>query len=284
VSQVNAVPDRPIQSPSTVALILQTLQWTAHPRRPTLRKKCWKITNSRDAHMRAFAYKQLMGFLPTLERQHAWYPHVYNHPSLIQCAKCGHTPETQEHVYACADHAAAESHFRGCYSTLYSTIQPDEEPVPLTPRDAFELRPWAPLGGLQGRLHPYWETAISVLLQGRDRPRNRPRSRPRNRPCRGSGGRAATTATIKLLLRASLETWYVAVWLPRCKQTTEQERGLGLHQGTKIKRMRAARGRVARTQPSPTPNLPRSFIHSAPDRLIAYSRFLFRLMCGTDGQ
>jgi len=154
VKQVNAVPELPIQNTAMVKLILQTQQWTVQPGEPTKRKKCWKITNSRDAHMRAFAYKQLMGFLPTLERQHAWYPHVYNRPSLIQCAKCGHTPETQEHVYACADHAAAESRFRDTYTTLYSTIQPDEEPVPLSPRDAFELRPRGLAGGPAGTPPP----------------------------------------------------------------------------------------------------------------------------------
>ena len=286
-NQVNAVPDRPIQSQAMVELILQTLQWTVQPGRLIQMKKCWNVTNSRDAHVRAFAYKQLMGFLPTLERQHAWYPHVYNRAALIRCAKCGHTPETQEHVYVCADHAEVERHFRDSYMTLYSLTQPDKEPTPLSPRDAFQLRPWASLGWLQGRVHPRWETDIPALLQSRDLPRNqprsRPRSRPRNRPCRESGGQAATAATIKLLLRASIQAWYIAVWLPRCQRTIEQERSLGLHQGTKIQRMRTARGRVARTRPSPTPNLPRSFIHSAPDRLIAYSRFLFRLMCGTHG-
>jgi exonuclease III/ribonuclease HI len=287
VHQVNAVPDRPIQSPAMVALILQTHQWTAEPGRPTRRKKCWKVTNSRDAHMRAFAYKQLMGFLPTLARQHSWYPHVYNRPSLTQCAKCGHTPETQEHVYACADHAEAERHFRDSYAALFSTVQPDKEPTPLSPQDAFQLRPWTSLGWLQGRVHPGWETDIPALLQSRDRPRNQPRSRSRSRLGNWfygeNGGRAVTAATIKPLLRASLETGYVAVWLPRCQRTTERERNSGLHQGTKIKRMRAGRGRVAPTQPSPTPNLPRSFIHSASDRSTAHSRFLFRLMHGTDG-
>jgi len=287
VNQVNAVPNRPIQSPAMVGLTLQMQQWTAQPGRPTQRKKCWKVTNSRDAHMRAFAYKQLMGFLPTLARQHAWYPHVYNRPSLTQCAKCGHTPETQEHVYACADHAEAERHFRDSYTTLYSTVQPDKEPTPLSPQDAFQLRPWASLGWLQGHVHPRWETDTPALLQSRDRPRNQPRSRPRsrphNRPYKENGDRATTAATIKLLLRASLETGYVAVWLPRCQRTIERERNSGLHQGIKIKRMRAGRGRVAPTQPSPTPKLPRSFIQSAFDRLIAHSRFLFRLMHGTDG-
>ena len=286
VKQVNAVPDRPILSPAMVALTLQTHQWTAQPGRPTQRKKCWKVTNSRDAHTRAFACKQLMGFLPTLARQHAWYPHVYNRPPLIQCAKCGHTPETQEHVYACADHAEVERHFRDSYGSLYSTIQPDKEPTPLSPQDAFELRPWASLGWLQGRVHPRWEIDIPTLLQSRDRPHNQPRSRPhsrsRNRPHRENGGRAETAATIKLLLRASLETWYAAVWLPRCQRTIERERNSGLHQGTKIKRMRTARGRVAPTQSSPTPKLLRSFIYSASERLIAHSRFLFRLMHGTD--
>ena len=96
-----------------------------------------------------------------------------------------------------------------------------------------------------------------------------------------NGSRAATAATIKHLLRASLETWYDAVWLPRCQRTIEQERSTGLHQATKIRQMRTAHGHIPRVQPSPTPNLPRSFIHSAPDRLAAYSRFLFRLMRGT---
>src|SRR5215467_6940987 len=118
--------------------------------------------------------------------------------------------------------------------TLLSTVQPDKEPTPLNPQDSLQLRPWASLGWLQGRVHPRWEIDIAALLQDRGKQ---------------GGSRAATAATIRHLLRASLHVWYTSVWLPRCQRTTEQERREGLRQGTKIRRMQAARGRVPREQP-----------------------------------
>ena len=103
--QVNAVPDRPEQSPEEVRIILKTLQWTIHPDGKTQKRKRWNITNSRDAHVRAFAFKLLMGFLATLARQAAWYPEVYDRPELYSCAKCHQPDETQDHIYECADHS-----------------------------------------------------------------------------------------------------------------------------------------------------------------------------------
>src|SRR5215471_16696034 len=102
VAQVNSVPDRPIQPPSHVEHTLRVFQWTVLPDGEVRKRKCWNTTNSRDSHIRAFGYKLLMGFLPTLARERAWYPEIYNRPSLYKCAKCGDERETQGHLYSCA--------------------------------------------------------------------------------------------------------------------------------------------------------------------------------------
>ena len=256
VKQVNAVPNRPVQSPKEVMLILVMLRWTILPDGETQKRKCWNITNSRDAHIRAFGYKQLMGFLPTLARQCAWYPEVYNRSELYSCAKCGQMDETQEHTYECADHSEAEE----CFGAKFRALQPREA----SPMDTGTLRPWNSLGWLQGRVHPLWETAIPAIQLGRTRA-------------------AQTTAVMQQLLRASLETWYHAIWLPRCQRTIEQERSHGLHQGAKLRRMRAPNHDRTNAPPSPTPNLPRSFIESILDRRKAYHRLLSQMMHGTDG-
>src|SRR5262245_28578387 len=72
--------------------------------------------------------------------------------------------------------------------------------------------------GPQGRVHPSWERMIPTLQQGR-----------RNT--------ISTAAVIKQILYASIETWYHAIWLPRCKLTIEQERSQGLYQSAKLRRM-----------------------------------------------
>ena len=257
VEQVNAVPDRPAQSPDQVAAILQMLQWTEDSRGGTETKKCWKITNSRDAHLRAFGYKQLMGFLPTLQRQQAWYPEVYNRPELVRCAKCGHTPETQDHIYQCADHAVVDARL----TTKFLAILPRDTTRP----HSDWVRPSASLAGLQGRINPRWMAATPAPQQG--------------------GDTAVTMKDLKRLLRAVLKAWYKDIWLPRCKRTVEQEQSEGLRQGTKIRRMRAMRGArrgAPRSEPSPTPDLPRSSLHSALERRAAHHRFLSRLMHGTE--
>jgi hypothetical protein len=254
VRQVNAVPGRPAQSPEEVRLTLKTLQWTILPDGKTQKRKRWKITNSRDAHARAFAFKLLMGFLATLERQRAWYPDVYNRPELYSCAKCHQPDETQEHIYECADHSEVEE----CFRAKFRALQPRGTAL----MDTRPLGPWNSLGRLQGRIHPRWEPEI-MAIQG-DEART-----------------AATTATIQQLLRASTETWYEAIWLPRCQRTTEQERSQGLYQGAKLRRMRAPTRDRANAPPSPTPNLPPSFLDSMTDRREAYHSFLFQLMHGT---
>ena len=92
---------------------------------------------------------------------------------------------------------------------------------------------------------------------------------------------ATTVATIQQLLRASIETWYDAIWLPRCQRTIEQERSQGLYQGAKLRRMRAPSHHRTNAPPSP-PNLPTSFIELEADRREAHYRFVFQLMRGTD--
>jgi len=143
MEQANTVPDRPRQSPVEVKHILHVLRWTALPTGETRRRKGWNITSFRDSHIRAFGYKLLTGFLPTLARQRAWYPDVYDRPELYQCAKCGDPRETQDHLYECADHAATEE----CFRERHRTLQQGEG----AGIDPGLLSPWQSLGRLQGR-------------------------------------------------------------------------------------------------------------------------------------
>ena len=195
-----------------------------------------------------------MGFLPSLARQHAWYPWVYLVSSLYRCAKCGCDQETQEHIFDCADHSAAKEYF----GRKYQEFQPENH----TLVDPSQLHPWDLLGLLQGRADPRWEQVVPHLRHGENNP-------------------LSTSSIVKQLLRASLETWYHAIWIPRCQRTIEQERGHGLTQATKIRRMRVAARGHTHTRPSPTPSLPSSFIEKTDDRKILYCRFLSRLMHGT---
>src|SRR5262249_40354895 len=147
----------------------------------TQMKKCWNITNLRDCNIRAFGYKLLMGFLPTLERQRAWYPEVYNRQQLYQCAKCEEPNETPVHIYTCADSSQVEQCFRDRYRALQLQAT--------TPMDPLVSQPWQHLGSLQGRAHPFWEAAIPL-------------------PQHDRGGTARSSAQVIVkLLRASLETW-----------------------------------------------------------------------------
>jgi len=52
VEQVNAVPDRPIQTPEEITYILHSLRGTIDQEGKTRMKKCWNITNSRDSTIR----------------------------------------------------------------------------------------------------------------------------------------------------------------------------------------------------------------------------------------
>ena len=221
-------------------------------------KKCWNITNIRDSTIRAFGLKQLMEFLLTLVRQQAWYPDVYNREELVQCAKCGQPGETQEHLYDCADHMAVKEQFQARISMLGSREIVQRE---ITQTAMRTLRPWNSMGWLQGRVRSEWEDMIPRLQQ--DRP-----------------NKVGPPHVIRRLLRASLETWYHAIWLPRCQRTIEQERRIGLQQGDKLRRMRTARRSRVDAPASPTPNLPRSFIDSSMDRMREYYGFMHRLMHG----
>jgi hypothetical protein len=154
-----------------------------------IQKNCWNITNDHDTRLGGFWFKLILGFLPTLERQRAWYPQVYNRPELFLCAKCKQTTETPEHMFECVDRTEIEA----CFRDRYRSLQPREtEPI-----DISTLRPWDWLGLLQGRVHPSWKSMILALQQGMQRT-------------------ASTAAVIQQLLRASLETWYHAIWQPRC--------------------------------------------------------------------
>ena len=70
------------------------------------------------------------------------------------------------------------------------------------------------------------------------------------------------------------------VKLPQYQRTISQERNQGLHQGAKLGWMRAATQDGTHAQPSPTPSLPPSFLHSSEDRNDAHHRILSKLMHG----
>ena len=263
-------------------------------------KKCWCVTNERDSHMRAFGFKLLMGFLPTLARQRAWYPTVYDRPELSSCAKCGHSEETQEHLFECADHQAVKQQFQANFSRL--------EPRVVAQAAMVRLEPWSQMGQLQGRILPQWRARIPAILRSLEPPRvaqaaleraqNRnqtgrlqdhvhPQRRARiTQPQQTQAGpisiSAAAAAVTQRLLRASLETAYQAIWLPRCQRTIEQERSQGLHQSAKIRRMRAARhsSHTTSSAASPTPSPPPSFPGPIEERKLRYHAFMSSLMGG----
>jgi ribonuclease HI len=255
VMQINAVPDRPIQTARDVANFLQAQRWTKLTDGTTRKRKCAFITNSHDSHLRANGYKLVLGFLATGSRERRWYWWVYNTIELYRCAKCGEPDETQEHIFACADHAAVEVYFRAKYLTL----QPD----PAKRIDIGTLQPWTWMGCLQGRVDPRWENTIPMLQQERGRVES-------------------TTAVTQHLLRTALETTYHAIWLPRCQRAIEQERSQGLTQSAKLRRMRAGRQNRGNAHPSPNPmpSLPPSFPDSFASLLSANSRYIHRLFGG----
>ena len=162
--------------------------------------------------------------------------------------------ETQEHLFDCADHAATHECFRERHRTL--------QQGPDTWIDTGALRPWTSLGWLQGHVDPYWETVIAWLQHGARR-------------------RAPSETVMQELLCASLETWYHAIWLPRCQRTTSQERDQGLHQGAKLGWMRAATQDGTHAPPLPTPSLPPSSLHSSEDRRNAHHRIISQRTRGT---
>jgi len=256
IKQVNAVPHRPRQSPKEVEHILHILRWTVLPNGQTAKKKCWNITNIRDSNIRAFGLKQLMGFLPTLARQEAWYPNVYDRPELIRCAKCSQPGETQEHLYECADHLAVKESFQARFCTIESSRDKTCRQA-----DMRMLRPWNSMGWLQGRIHPRWALMIPSLQHDRLMT-------------------VGTPTAIQRLLRSSLETWYHTIWLPRCQRTISQEKSQGLHQGAKLRRMRVTQHRRPDAPASPAPNLPLFFLESSKERMDEYHRLMLRLMHG----
>ena len=65
-------------------------------------------------------------------------------------------------------------------------------------------------------------------------------------------GSQSTAAIIIQLVRGSLETWYTAIWLPRCQRTIEQERACGQHQGKAQSSARCVQSK--RGTPSPIPS------------------------------
>ena len=121
---------------------------------------------------------------------------MYNRQELVECAKCSHPNETPKHIYDCADHSQVDQCFRDRFRAL--------QPQTATPMDPRELLPWRGLDTLQGRVNPYWENVIPMLQHGRR-------------------GTQSTAKVIVQYLRASLETWYVAIWLPRWQRTSELE-------------------------------------------------------------
>ena len=256
--QVNAVPDRPAQSPEEVKLILKTLQWTIHPDGVTQKRKRWNITNSRDAHVRAFAFKLLMGFLATLARQAAWYPEVDSRPELYSCANCHQPDETQEHIYECADHSEVEE----CFGAKFRSLQPAET----SPLDTRPLRPWNSLVVPAARTRPSTLGDHDLCDASWLAKRGQQQRRPPSSSSSGPRSRRGTTPS-------------------GCHSASGPLNRNGAKGYTKVQSSAACEPQdtIARMPHNlPPPTYPPSFIELETDRREAYHRLIFQLMRGTD--
>ncbi|KAJ1671141.1 hypothetical protein EV182_007799, partial [Spiromyces aspiralis] len=51
--------------------------------------------------VRSFTIKALLGYLPVMKREIAWYPLAYPEPEMAKCPRCEREEETQEHFFKC---------------------------------------------------------------------------------------------------------------------------------------------------------------------------------------
>ena len=290
VKQVNAVPDRPIRSPRP--------WWRSSCRRSSGRRSQGGRRRGRSAGRTPTAamrtcepsrYKLLVNYLPTLARQHAWYPHVYNRPELIQCAKCGHTPETQDARLPCADHAEAERHFRDSYLVTLLDRPVRQGAHAAESAGRFPAQTVGLAGMAAGTCPPALGDRHPRTPAEQRPPRNQPRSRPHsrscNRPYRENGSRAATAATIKHFSsapRSRRGTCGVAAAVPADDRAGARLGTAPGHQDqadARGPRPRAPSAAIAHPQTAPQLH---PFGLGPAQR--AYSRFLFRLMHGIDSR
>ncbi|KAJ1674535.1 hypothetical protein EV182_003086 [Spiromyces aspiralis] len=64
-------------------------------------KNSWRVMSEHDMQVRSFTIKALLGYLPVMKHEVAWYPLVYPKPKITKCPRCEHEEEMQAHFFKC---------------------------------------------------------------------------------------------------------------------------------------------------------------------------------------
>ncbi|KAJ1725866.1 hypothetical protein LPJ61_005601, partial [Coemansia biformis] len=101
---VEADPDEELLREGAVWEMLEALNWAVVERgRAFARKNSWRLTSLRDSNICGFVLGALLGLLPVMVRQWAWYLQAYPEDKMRLCPHgCGE-PETQQHLFTCRE-------------------------------------------------------------------------------------------------------------------------------------------------------------------------------------
>jgi hypothetical protein len=161
------------------------------------------LTTYAQSTSRAFRYKLLSGLLPTMSRNKAYRPDLYNDNL---CALCRAEPETADHLTRCA---AAQNRIEDFNHKLRDAI---EEKLPRSAKPNSDmiadivLLSGFSLRGFNGTLQRgIWDTLQEMPLIG-----------------------CTPTAAATALLRACWDHMYEEIWKPRCDATITYELSVGI--------------------------------------------------------
>jgi hypothetical protein len=151
------------------------------------------VTSAQDNKIFGFAAKLLLGMLPTMSRQHAWYT-AYRDGL---CRRCGDEEETAKHLGQCRDsQAAIVAIQRGIKTALNRHLPPDI--VERLPQESLLIR-GVPSADLCRHLQIDVKTETGLR-------------------------------ELRKLTRAAIEGHREHIWLQRVEQTVRWEREQGIRQ------------------------------------------------------
>ncbi|RKP11402.1 hypothetical protein BJ684DRAFT_18005 [Piptocephalis cylindrospora] len=207
--------------------VFKALFWSLDRKGRVKHKNSRRITGSRDRAIRGFGLELLFTSPPpVMKRQTSWYKDIYQRTEDWKCVRCEEAEEDLPHLLACWQGGEVERAWneeidrctkeKWVLQEVGNTVKGEEG------KRCMQGRAYPPQG--------WWTLAEAV-----EERKHKPSRTIGRRPIKGR-------RQVQYLFRGILNTIYLAIWLPRCKNQKEKERRRGIRGAWWLRRRREGNG------------------------------------------
>ncbi|KAJ1674165.1 hypothetical protein EV182_003829, partial [Spiromyces aspiralis] len=187
-------------------------------------KNSWRVTSEHDTRVRSFTIKTLLGYLPVMKREVAWYPLAYPEPEMAKCPRCEREEETQAHFFKCkqGDPERGEKDWGGRETKTVAEKYLDSRNAFIGPTEV---------------VHRALQLAAFLDQRKKEKEKSNVAAAALSPAARKKQTSECRAEMIKRVCRAKIE-WEYQRWKARCEAQIDREEGSRISPETRRRRMR----------------------------------------------